>query len=250
MFGNKYCGSRTWRIERQTPHTALNPSRLLSTLELAALPRRRPLPSASWIGLALPGLPLLPGVGGGTTSNVSISLSSAVLGVQDSRTFAQSNGVAGPQARLLSLLLPAPDPLGTKLATKLVDTEARSAASMAVALPTGLPAPTATNNGPRVNESTPTRLCFTSCSCPARAARAAGPSASCFVPAASAEARSGAPDPRTAHASDRSASAGRHRRPVRTATGAGPHRGHPVERRKLCRANAHAWRGHRAGRRQ
>jgi hypothetical protein len=102
----------------------------------------------------LPGLPLLPGVGGGTTSNVSISLSSAVLGVQDSRTFAQSNGVAGRQARLLSLLLPAPDPLGTKLATKLVDADARSAASMAVALPTGLPAPAAANNGPRVIEST------------------------------------------------------------------------------------------------
>jgi hypothetical protein len=39
-----------------------------------------------------PGLPLLPGVGGGQSSNVAISLSSAVLGVQDSRTFGPSLG--------------------------------------------------------------------------------------------------------------------------------------------------------------
>jgi hypothetical protein len=130
-------------------------SRLLSTLESAGLAATATFASVLWIGLALPGLPLLPGVGGSNDSNVAISLSSAVLGVQDSRTFTQSNAVAGRQARLLSLLLPAPDPLSTKLAIKSADTEARSEPSMAVALP---PAPpehaVAPNNGPRVIEST------------------------------------------------------------------------------------------------
>ena len=120
---------------RQTPTRPSLASRLLSTLESAGLAATATFASVLWIGLALPGLPLLPGVGGGKNSNVAISLSSAVLGVQDSRTFAPSSGTAGRQARLLSLLLPAPDPLGTELATKSVDTEARTDASMAVALP-------------------------------------------------------------------------------------------------------------------
>ena len=59
-------------------------SRLLSTFESAGLAATATFASVLWIGLALPGLPLLPGVGGGQNSNVAISLSSAVLGVQDS----------------------------------------------------------------------------------------------------------------------------------------------------------------------
>ena len=126
-------------------------SRLLSTFESAGLAATATFASVLWIGLALPGLPLLPGVGGGQNSNVAISLSSAVLGVQDSRTFAASVGTAGRQARLLSLLLPTPDPLGKDLATKQPDTEAQSSGSMVVALP---PAPPAPDLGPRVIEST------------------------------------------------------------------------------------------------
>jgi len=86
-------------------------SRLLSTFESASLAATATFAGVLWVGLALPGLPLLPGVGGGQGSNVAISLNSAVLGVQDSRTFASSDGIAGRQARLLSLLLPTPDPL-------------------------------------------------------------------------------------------------------------------------------------------
>ncbi|MDQ2981539.1 MAG: hypothetical protein M3R26_04335, partial [Actinomycetota bacterium] len=129
-------------------------SRLLSTFESAGLAATATFASMLWIGLALPGLPLLPGVGGGQNSNVAISLSSAVLGVQDSRTFARSNGVAGRQARLLSLLLPAPDTLGKELATKQLDTETRSDTSMVVALPPAPPAPSAApDTDPRVTDS-------------------------------------------------------------------------------------------------
>jgi hypothetical protein len=128
-------------------------SRLLSTVESAGLAATATFASVLWIGLALPGLPLLPGVGSGKNSNVAISLSSAVLGVQDSRTFAPSSGTAGRQARLLSLLLPAPDPLGKELAVKRPNTEARSGTSMVVALPPAPPAQAAApNTGPRVTE--------------------------------------------------------------------------------------------------
>ena len=140
---------------RQTPTQPSTASRLLSTFESAGLAATATFASLLWIGLALPGLPLLPGVGGGQNSNVAISLSSAVLGVQDSRTFAPSIGPAGRQARLLSLLLPAPDPLGKDLATKRPDSEASSSGSMVIALPPAPPAQAAgPDNGPRVVEST------------------------------------------------------------------------------------------------
>ncbi|MBA3733761.1 MAG: hypothetical protein H0W90_00975 [Actinobacteria bacterium] len=59
------------------------------------------------LGDRVRGLPLLPGLGAGGNSNVAISLSSAVLGVQESQTFRSPNNLTGRQARLLSLLLPA-----------------------------------------------------------------------------------------------------------------------------------------------
>ena len=139
---------------RQTPTQPSMASRLLSTFESAGLAATATFASVLWIGLALPGLPLLPGVGGGQNSNVAISLSSAVLGVQDSRTFGPSIGNAGRQARLLSLLLPAPDPLGKDLATKRPDAEASLGGSLVVALPAPPAQAGAHDDGPRVVDST------------------------------------------------------------------------------------------------
>src|SRR6478672_6807444 len=139
---------------RRAPTQPWRASRLLSTFESAGLAATATFASLLWIGLALPGLPLLPGVGGGQNSNVAISLSSAVLGVQDSRMFGPSLGTSGRQARLLSLLLPAPDPLGKDLATKRPDNEASSNGSMIVALPSLPTAQAPSDDGPRVIEST------------------------------------------------------------------------------------------------
>jgi hypothetical protein len=128
--------------KRRTPTRPSMASRLLSTLESAGLAAATTFAGMLWIGLALPGRPLLPGVGGGQNSNVAISLSSAVLGVQDSRTFAHSHGIAGRQTRLLSLLLPSPDLLARKLATRRLEAAAPSGAPMVLALPplqTGAP---------------------------------------------------------------------------------------------------------------
>ena len=160
MVGDKYLRLEYLRLadmenKRQTPTQPSMASRLLSTFESAGLAATATFVSVLWIGLALPGLPLLPGVGGGHNSNVAISLNSAVLGVQDNRTFGASIGTAGRQARLLSLLLPAPDPLGKDLATKRPDSEASAGGSMVVALPPAPPAqPTARDDGPRAIEST------------------------------------------------------------------------------------------------
>src|SRR3954447_21388079 len=121
--------------KRQTPTLPSMASRLVSAFESAGLAATATFASVLWIGLALPGLPLLPGVGGGQNSNVAISLNSAVLGVLDSRTFAPSNGTAGREARLLSLLLPAPDSLSTKLTTERPQSEASAGGSMVIALP-------------------------------------------------------------------------------------------------------------------
>lgn len=82
-------------------------SRLLSAIVSAGLDSTATFASVLWVGLALPGLPLLPGLGVGGNSNVAISLSSAVLGVQESQTFRSPNNATGRQARLVSLLLPA-----------------------------------------------------------------------------------------------------------------------------------------------
>jgi hypothetical protein len=154
-FGDKYLRLADMENLRRTPTQPSMASRLLSTFESAGLAATATFASVVWIGLALPGLPLLPGLGGGQNSNVAISLNSAILGVQDSRTFTPSIGTAGRQARLLSLLLPAPDPLGKDLATKQPDTEAGSGAPMVVALPPAPPAQAAAHDdGPRVIEST------------------------------------------------------------------------------------------------
>ena len=97
-------------IKRRQFTLASTASRLLSAIESAGLASTATFASALWVGLALPGLPLLPGLGAGGNSNVAISLSSAVLGVQESQTFKSPNNVTGRQARLLSLLLPADAP--------------------------------------------------------------------------------------------------------------------------------------------
>jgi len=141
--------------KRRTPTRSSTASRFLSTFESAGLAVAATFAGALWVGLALPGLPLLPGVGGGQNSNVAIALNSAVLGVQDGRTFAASVGASGRQARLLSLLLPTPDQLGKKLATKQPDAAAASDAPMVIALP-ALPPSHAENpapDTPRVVES-------------------------------------------------------------------------------------------------
>jgi hypothetical protein len=149
------CGFADMKNRRHTPTQPSRASKLLSTFESAGLAATATFASMLWIGLALPGLPLLPGVGGGQDSNVAISLSSAVLGVQDSRTFGPSLGTTGRQARLLSLLLPAPDPLGKDLATKRPESDASSNGSIVVALPSPPPAQGAAHDdGPRVIEST------------------------------------------------------------------------------------------------
>jgi outer membrane biosynthesis protein TonB len=125
-------------------------SRLLSTFESAGLSATATFASVLWIGLALPGLPLLPGVGGGQGSNVAISLNNAVLGVQDSRTFSSGSRLTGRQARLLSLLLPAADPLAKELATKPPGAAATSGGPLVIGLP---PVHTGSEGAPRVVES-------------------------------------------------------------------------------------------------
>ena len=155
MFRTSTCGLvlavAMMENKRRTPTRPSMASRFLSTFESAGLAATATFAGVLWVGLALPGLPLLPGVGGGQGSNVAISLSSAVLGVQDSRTFASSGGVAGRQARLLSLLLPTPDPLAKELATKRPGGAQRSGAPMVVALPAVHSA--APPSDPRVVES-------------------------------------------------------------------------------------------------
>jgi hypothetical protein len=155
MFRTSTCGLvlavAMMENKRRTPTRPSMASRLLSTFESAGLAATATFAGALWIGLALPGLPLLPGVGGGQGNNVAISLNSAVLGVQDSRTFASSDGVAGRQARLLSLLLPAPDPLAKELATRRPGAAPTSGVPIVVALPAVHVA--APPNDPRVVES-------------------------------------------------------------------------------------------------
>jgi len=128
-------------IKRRQFTLASTASRLLSAIESAGLASTATFASALWLGLALPGLPLLPGLGAGANSNVAISLSSAVLGVQESQTFRSPNNATGRQARLLSLLLPA-DALANDLATA----SPRSAESRAKSLIVALPDPPAAEN--------------------------------------------------------------------------------------------------------
>jgi hypothetical protein len=121
-------------IKRRQFTLASTASRLLSAIESAGLASTATFASALWVGLALPGLPLLPGLGTGGNSNVAISLSSAVLGVQESQTFKSPNNPTGRQARLLSLLLPA-DALANDLATAPTRSAESRAKSLIVALP-------------------------------------------------------------------------------------------------------------------
>ena len=188
MFGDKYCGWRHMENRRQTPTQPSMASRFLSTFESAGLAATATFASVLWVGLALPGLPLLPGVGGGQNSNVAISLNSAVLGVQDSRTFAPSSGVAGRQARLLSLLLPAPDTLG------------KARRDGTVGLVDGRCTSTAAGARSSRHRKLPARL--DSIRAGSFPARATAPAASCLVTAAASGARSGSPDAYSSHPSD------------------------------------------------
>ena len=128
-------------IKRRQFTLASMASRLVSAIESAGLASMATFASALWVGLALPGLPLLPGLGAGGNSNVAISLSSAGLGVQESQTFKSPDNATGRQARLLSLLLPA-DALANDLATA----SPRSAESGSKSLIVALPDPPAAEN--------------------------------------------------------------------------------------------------------
>ncbi|MDX6388931.1 MAG: hypothetical protein QOD85_2733, partial [Gaiellaceae bacterium] len=130
-------------------------SRLFSAIESAGLATTATFASVLWVGLALPGLPLLPGLGASGNSNVAISLSSAVLGVQESQTFKATSGLTGRQARLLSLLLPA-DPAAAALATPRSSSEGDApVGSLVVALPEppATPADDNPQSAPRVADS-------------------------------------------------------------------------------------------------
>ena len=89
--------------------------RVLSALESATLVAAGTFAAMLWLGIALPGLPLVPGLGGGRDRNVAIALDSALLGVQDRARRAEASG---RQARLLALLLPARNPLTEGLASR------------------------------------------------------------------------------------------------------------------------------------
>src|SRR5437763_9219841 len=87
--------------------------RMRSTVESAGLAATATFASILWVGIALPGLPLVPGLGGGGDRNLAISLDSALLGVQDKSGRVDASG---RQARLAALLLPARNQLVDGLA--------------------------------------------------------------------------------------------------------------------------------------
>src|SRR5437762_13625175 len=104
-------------MENRRPHTYLRILwRAVSALESAALATAATFAAILWLGIALPGLPLLPGLGSGRDRNLAISLDSALLGIQDQTGRPDA---AGRQARLLSLLLPARNPLSDGLASQI-----------------------------------------------------------------------------------------------------------------------------------
>ena len=71
-------------MENKRRHTLRSAaSRVVSALESAGLATTATFAAILWIGIALPGLPLVPGLGGGGNRNLAISLDSALLGVQD-----------------------------------------------------------------------------------------------------------------------------------------------------------------------
>src|SRR5436190_3625261 len=106
-------------MENRRPHTHLRILwRAVSALESAALATAATFAAILWLGIALPGLPLLPGLGSGRDRNLAISLDSALLGIQDQTGRPDA---AGRQTRLLSLLLPARNPLSDGLASRRLD---------------------------------------------------------------------------------------------------------------------------------
>ena len=139
----KPCGWHTWR---ECGDNSVRPRWLRGCLRPSNRPGSATATFASvlWVGLALPGLPLLPGLGASANSNVAISLSSAVLGVQESQTFKATSGLTGRQARLLSLLLPT-DPAAAGLATRRPSEADAPVGTLVVALPEPPPTPAADN---------------------------------------------------------------------------------------------------------
>src|ERR1700675_3131927 len=69
---------------------------------------------ALWVGLALPGLSLVPGVGGNANASVSISLQSALLGIDD------GNGRSTPASVRAALRALGLDQDGASLSTALL----------------------------------------------------------------------------------------------------------------------------------
>src|SRR5919197_1978146 len=108
-------------------------SKALSAIESAALAATATFATILWVGIALPGLPLVPGLGGGNDRNVAISLDSALLGIKD-RTGVRADAT-GRQARLASLLLPARSALTDGLAAARSEDSTSSAKPVVVTLP-------------------------------------------------------------------------------------------------------------------
>ena len=101
---------------RHTPRSR-GGSSALSTLENGGLAVAVTFTCALWIGIALPGLPLIPGLGPDSNSeNVAISLDSALLGVQDRISRAALAGAGTRAGRLFELLLPSSPPADARLA--------------------------------------------------------------------------------------------------------------------------------------
>ena len=120
-------------MEKTRAHTRLRIVwRVVSTFESASLATAATFAAVLWLGIALPGLPLVPGLGGGRDRNLAISLDSALLGIRDGAGRADA---AGRQARLLSLLLPGRNPLVDGLASKRVVADHPSNEPIVVALP-------------------------------------------------------------------------------------------------------------------
>src|SRR3989442_140060 len=112
--------------------------KLLSALESTGLASGATFAGVLWLGLAVPGLPLLPGLAARGQANVAISRSRAVLGVQESSSRA-SVRATGRQAWLMSLLLPTPDSFSRQLAVKRSIASAASDQPLIVALSSAVP---------------------------------------------------------------------------------------------------------------
>src|SRR5439155_7329494 len=133
-------------MENKRRHSALPMlSRTLSALESAGLATTATFAGILWLGVALPGLPLVPGLGGGSDRNLAISLDSALLGIQDRTGRADPRG---RQARLASLLLPSRDSLIDGLASNRHAQQQPLDGPIVVALPAPRPKPPAAGGAP------------------------------------------------------------------------------------------------------